>query len=108
MVMNGRIPTKSTDCVACHRHAAATGYAYPGMFCDAHPGGEDYVGAERYEPSDWVKQVVGKTYQGPFADGEFLCTGYDIRAGFWMQDIATGARRNVSERAIDRTFHRIR
>jgi hypothetical protein len=59
-----------------------------------------------YEPSDWVVEVVGKTYNG--WQGTYECFGYDPRHGFWMRNIADPKdQRNVSERAIGRTYHRV-
>ncbi len=38
----------------------------------------------------------------------YFCTSYDPRIGFWMENVADPLdRRNVSERAIGRTFHEI-
>jgi ribosomal protein L37AE/L43A len=65
-------------------------------------------GPEGYEPTDWVKEVVGQQYR----DGEYTytCTGYWRQWGFWMTCVLEGGEvlidTNVSERAIDRTFHR--
>lgn len=83
--------------------------------CEAHrgPDGEPapYQGADRYEPSEWVLSVVRRRYVG-YHDGRrvFVCVGYDPRHGFWMQSRDDGAplEINVSERAIDRTFHPVR
>jgi hypothetical protein len=49
--------------------------------------------------------VVGKVWRG--WDGiEYFCDSYDPRIGFWMTDVNDPAnRKNVSERAIHRTFH---
>lgn len=105
--MDNRIPRKSKDCVYCHKHVSGTCYVYDKP-CKDHPNNSDYTGYNVCELSDFVNQTVGKYYQGPFADGTFLCTGYDIRAGFWMQDINNPNNlRNVSERAIGRTYHHI-
>jgi ribosomal protein L37AE/L43A len=65
-------------------------------------------GPEGYEPTDWVREVVGQQYR----DGEYtyLCTGYWRQWGFWMTCYVgddTIIDTNVSERAIDRTFHRV-
>lgn len=50
--------------------------------------------------------TVGERFRG--MDGVYRCTSYDSRCGFWMQNEADPKDwRNVSERAIGRTFHRI-
>lgn len=67
----------------------------------------EYDGPYLYEPSEWVLQVVGKRYNAFSFDHPVLCVGYDPRHGFWMREEGTGVERNVSERAIGRTFHRI-
>lgn len=80
-----------------------------GRPCPAHrgPGGEpvEYSGPDVYRPSEWVLEVVGQRYSS--LSGPCLCFGYDPRHGFWVRDEATGKERNVSERAIGRTLHRI-
>lgn len=48
--------------------------------------------------------TVGERFRS--MDGLCLCTSYDSRYGFWMEWV-NGDRRNVSERAIGRTYHRI-
>ena len=38
----------------------------------------------------------------------YYCDSYDPAIGFWMTDVDDpGNRRNVSERAIGRTYHRV-
>jgi len=52
--------------------------------------------------------VVGHFYRGWGSAGQatYLCDSYDPAIGFWMTNIADESdRRNVSERAIGRTFH---
>ncbi len=107
------IPAKSTDCRHCHvwcrdtdeiRHASEGACGY----CKDHPSGQDYAGPYVYDPSEWIKETVGKKFNYPFGeegDKEYLCTGYDYRCGFWMRSTKTGKLKNVSERAIGRTFH---
>lgn len=105
-----KVPAKSTDCVGCHVYIHGVGcvHNYNGLFCPDHPGGQDYTGHDVYEPSDWVIETVNKQFRGPFNECTYLCTGYDPRAGFWMKNVDNPADlRNVSERAIGRTFHRI-
>lgn len=82
----------------------------------ALPGMSDYgidtVGrvAATTERGTWI---VGKTYRGPNpnADGPdmlpYTCVAYDWRTGWWMRG-ADGSMRDVSERAIGRTFHEVR
>ncbi len=106
--MSGRIPVDPSWCTFC---VAAVRYGRPlGEPCENHsgPGGTriPYLGLEAYEPSDYVKSVVGKEYAG--GGGQFLCFGYDPRSGFWMRDVETGEERNFSERAIGRTYHEVR
>lgn len=99
-----KIPRRSADCTHCHQYIGIKFVKrHP---CELHPEGKDYEGPDVYEPSDWVKQVVGKKYRT--LDGLFECTGYDPRCGFWMQSTERELDlRNVSERAIDRTYHRV-
>jgi len=51
-------------------------------------------------------EVVGHTFIG-WNGATFICDSYDPRIGYWMTntDDATD-RRNVSERAIGKTFHK--
>lgn len=70
-------------------------------------------------PSDYkVEEVahnhaVGHRFTGPrctepYGSATYRCTSYDSRQGFWMENEEDPAdRRNVSERAVGRTFHRI-
>ncbi len=74
----------------------------------------EYAGRDAYEPSSWVLEQVGRRFTAfdwcDVANDQpivYVCTGYDPRHGFWMQNVATGARRNISERAIGRTYHRV-
>lgn len=72
---------------------------------DAH---DLYLSEMGERPSVLVEEAhdtVGKTFRG--LDGISVCTGYDSRQGFWML-WPSGETRNVSERAIGRTFHRVR
>lgn len=56
--------------------------------------------------SAWTDHVVGHRYRGP--EGTFICTAYAPRSGFWMQpEDPSDKPHNVSERAINRTFHPI-
>lgn len=62
---------------------------------------------EGYEPTDWVQMQVGQHFKS--FNRKYLCFGYDPRQGFWMRSVDDPEdERNVSERAIDRTFHRCR
>lgn len=78
--------------------------------CTYHQGsnGEKvfYDGFDAYNPSDWVLQVVG-TFHRAWDGDDYMITGYDPRHGFWIKNIYTGAERNISERAIHRTYHPI-
>lgn len=49
--------------------------------------------------------MIGQRYKGP--EGVYLCLSHD-QYGFNMKDVNTGEVRSISERAIDRTFHRVR
>lgn len=52
-------------------------------------------------------QTVGHFFDAH--DGKvYYCDSYDPRIGFWMTPVDEGERKNVSERAIDRTYHTIR
>lgn len=118
--MPGRVPQDPVCCSRCYERSEGLlqNYKRSAVPCDEHRGREGqpvpYTGPEKYEPSEWVQGVVGHKYRA--YDGQahceriWLCWGYDPRAGFWMRTIDNlGAPRetNVSERAIDRTFHRV-
>jgi hypothetical protein len=105
--MSGEIPKLHTDCAVCFRDKS---------LCDAHRSKDGqpvpYEGPDLYEPSAWVREVVGQRYSAwsykRSASAIFLCTGYDPRCGFWMVDETDSTDvHNVSERAIGRTFHRL-
>lgn len=52
--------------------------------------------------------AVGHRFRAPLADeAACTCIAFDWRVDYWMQ-FPSGKRRDVSFRAIDRTFHRIR
>ena len=52
-------------------------------------------------------QTVGKRWRGPFGEGTYLCLAMDLN-GFWMHHEGFPSQcRNVSDRALGRTFHRI-
>ncbi len=78
--------------------------------CSNHtgPNGKhaEYRGHDVYVPSEFVLSVVGKTFNC-WSGNLMLCFGYDWRHGFWMRDLKTGEERNVSERAIGRTYHEV-
>lgn len=94
--MKGLIPRDPAWCSSC----------IEGKPCEYHRGGKAYAGDDVYEPSAWVLEVVGRRYRG--WDALYECIGYDPRHGFWMQQVdAPHTRRNVSERAIDRTYHQV-
>jgi len=83
-----------------------------GKPCEHHVGKDGlpmmYAGPDVYEPSQWVKEVVGKRYRAAFG-GIVTCFGYDPRHGFWVRDVeAPHKEHNISERAIGRTYHAVR
>jgi hypothetical protein len=56
--------------------------------------------------------VVGKRFKGFSAKHDtsptYFCDSYDPRIGYWMTNVDDPTdRKNVSERAIGRTFHEI-
>ena len=59
-----------------------------------------------YIPTSWVKSVINNEYRS--SGIIYKCIGYDPECGFWMEDPNTKELKNISERAIDRTFHKIR
>ncbi len=63
--------------------------------------------AKEVEQHSYAKRVCGRTFRR--MDGSYCCIGYDARWGYWMLH-TTDAKdlRNVSERAIGRTFHEVR
>lgn len=107
----GDIPKHSTDCSYC---IAPEAFGDPkGRLCQHHRGKDgkpvEYAGSDAYEPSAWVKQVVGNHYRA--WDGRiYLVFGYDPRSGFWVRTVDNDEPRhaNISERAIGRTYHRLR
>lgn len=51
-------------------------------------------------------EVVGHDFDGWASDSPYFCDSYEPRRGYWMTDISNKEnRRNVSERAIGRTYH---
>jgi hypothetical protein len=50
--------------------------------------------------------TVGQDFLG-WDGGRYYCDSYDPRCGYWMTPLGepTRERRNVSERAISRTYH---
>lgn len=59
-------------------------------------------------------QVIGQYFKGhgsserDYASEVYWCDSYDTNQGFWLTSLTTPERRiNVSERAIDRTFHTV-
>ncbi len=58
-----------------------------------------------YEPTSWVKSVVGNKYKSN--DKVWICIGYDPGCGFWMENIEdSNELANISERAINKTWHK--
>lgn len=57
---------------------------------------------------DNVESVVGHFFRG-VGGKVYFCDSYDPQIGFWMTNIEMPIvdRRNVSERAIGRTYHQI-
>lgn len=122
--MKGRIPADPAHCRYC---VSERGVLSPEP-CDDHKGPNGtrvmYKGYDLYEPSDWVRDVVGGLYTcgrwgAPSNPGDTILIltevfGYDPRAGFWIREvdpdtkapIPNGYFSNISERAIDRTYHR--
>jgi len=88
--MSGQIPKKSADCRHCHQYQDGQFVGY--VRCDDHPEGRDYEGPDLYEPSEWVTSVVGSRYCGGFGEGQYECTGYDIRLRFLDAERQRSAR----------------
>lgn len=61
---------------------------------------------KEYEPGEWVLSIVGNRYQSN--NVIYDCIGYDPSCGFWMENENSKELINISERAIDRTFHKVR
>lgn len=69
-----------------------------------------YEGLDAYNPTDWVLRVVGGRFTS-WEEGSpvYRCIGYDPHNGFWMQRVEDpDHKRNISERAIGRNYHRVR
>lgn len=106
--MDYKVPKRCRDCCRCVVIKDVSTFDRFD-YCGDHPEGRDYAGPDLYTPSEWVNEVVGKFYGGPFAERTYKCTGYDPRAGFWMRNVCNSNElHNVSERAIGRTYHRLR
>lgn len=117
------IPKKHTDCSYCILGGTFGDWEpkdappEPGL-CKHHKGVDgpvEYTDLNAYEPKEWITRVVGSRYRGldvyTMTTRNWLCFGYDPRNGFWFraEDDGLPVRlANVSERAIDRTYHRIR
>lgn len=91
-----------------------------GKPCPDHTGptgaAAEFSGRDAFDPTPWVLDVVGSFFkannwlsveQDPPMD-VFICDGYDPRHGVWVKDLRTGVARNISERAIDVNFHRLK
>jgi hypothetical protein len=65
---------------------------------------ESYIKTPQTDPDH---HTVGQTFKG--WDGKFYyCDSYDSSCGYWMTEVGNpDNRRNVSERAIGRTYHQI-
>src|SRR6478736_4129979 len=97
--MQNQIPRRSKDCRYCQSESAKEP-------CSDHPNGVDYTGTEMYQPSEWIKSLLGQRFNAVFEDVQYRCTGYDPRAGIWMDAMDGSRRTNISERAIGATWHR--
>lgn len=59
-------------------------------------------------------ETVGRRFRAPVfvrpegASQECVCIAWDWRTGFWMKFDGDGELRDISERAIGRTYHQIR
>lgn len=118
-----KLPKKHTDCSACILGGKVDWDIQepppePGL-CKLHkgPDGEpiEYEGEGAYEPVEWVTYAVGSRYTGydykEMAVRVWLCIGYDPRHGVWLRNTEDGLPprlKNISERAIDKTFHKVR
>ena len=106
--MRGTIPADPTHCTHC---IAPESFGLTAS-CKYHRGedGEptEYTGEDAYVPGEWALQVIGNRYKGTYGR-IYICFGYDPRSGYWMRTDDGGELRetNISERAIDRTFHRV-
>lgn len=58
--------------------------------------------------SEPTHYAIGHLFRPPLrgADAVCLCVAFDWRTGFWMR-FPDGTERNVSTRAIGRTYHKI-
>jgi hypothetical protein len=84
-------------------HGELIAVAIPSVSVDAP---EATIVSQRAE-ADTHGSPVGKRYRG--WDGNvYLVESWDKRTGFWLRDVNSGARKDISERAIDRTYHRVR
>jgi hypothetical protein len=108
-MIRGSIPRDSSWCALCYREK---------KLCKDHrdPNDKDgteapvpYEGHDVYQPSEWIQSILGKRYT--YCDRIYVCFGYDPRAGVWMRTVDDDGPEkisNISERAVDATFHRIR
>lgn len=77
------------------------------------PPGEHRIGHSRItvrerELSETYGTAVGRRYRGAFRQGTWLCECWEKRTGFFMRSEQTDERTDISERAIDRTWHEVR
>lgn len=95
-------PTAAWDVLQSELASVTTPEWSPGQFDPA-----EFIITLDAEPHDTVGQRF-RNHAAYQETPEFICTSYDSRSGFWMQNEADPKnKRNVSERAIGRTYHRI-
>ena len=97
--MSYKIPRDYQSCRYCQseKTPCRDHRAEDGSYCQ-------YNGEDVYEPSEWILSLLGRrfhSWDGPI----YICTGYDPRAGIWMDAVDGSRRTNISESAIDRTWH---
>ena len=109
------IPKKHTNCSYCIL-GGRLDWPDPGAappepgLCKDHKGEDgqpvEYTGHDAHEPKSLY--TIGYRFRA-WDKRTYLCTGYDPRHGFWMRSVDEGKPilKNVSERAVGRTFHRV-
>lgn len=86
---------------------------FPGGSTVALPVGEHRVDDEQIsvrqrEPKETYGSAVGRRYRGAFRQGTWICESWEKRTGFFMRSEQTSELTDISERAIDRTWHEVR
>jgi len=114
-----KVPALHTDCARCllggrDYSEGSLVHQTPIVLCDDHRGPDGspvaYTGLDVYVPTEWVKRLGRALYRG-YDSFVYRVVGYDPRSGVIVERVGVGLdrlrRASLSERAIDRTYHRL-